>query len=51
MTDWNGKNILIIGAARQGLALARYLTKHGAKVTLNDVRMPHELQDEKPQAG
>lgn len=46
MTDWNGKNILIIGAARQGLALARYLTKHGAKVTLNDIRMPHELKDE-----
>lgn len=46
MTDWNGKNILIIGVARQGLALARYLTKHGAKVTLNDIRMPNELQDE-----
>ena len=46
MTDWNSKNILIIGAARQGLALARYLTKHGAKVTLNDIRMPHQLLDE-----
>ena len=46
MTNWTDKNILILGAARQGLALARYLTKHGAKVTLNDKRMPHELQDE-----
>ena len=46
MTDWNNKNILIIGAARQGLALARYLTKHGAKVTLNDIRMPFDLKDE-----
>ncbi|MBT3336889.1 MAG: UDP-N-acetylmuramoyl-L-alanine--D-glutamate ligase [Anaerolineae bacterium] len=46
MTNWNSKQILILGAARQGLALARYLTKHGAKVTLNDIRMPHELKDE-----
>ncbi len=46
MTDWNGKTILIIGAARQGLALARYLTKHGAKVTLNDIRMPADLKAE-----
>ena len=46
MTNWTNKNILILGAARQGLALARYLTKHGAKVTLNDKRMPHELKDE-----
>ncbi|MBT7782875.1 MAG: UDP-N-acetylmuramoyl-L-alanine--D-glutamate ligase [Anaerolineae bacterium] len=46
MENWTGKNILILGAARQGLALARYLVKHGAKVTLNDKRMPHELQEE-----
>ncbi len=46
MTDWQNKNILILGAARQGLALARYLAKHGAKVTLNDKRMPHELKAE-----
>ena len=46
MTNWTGKNILIIGAARQGLALARYLVKHGAKVTINDKKMPHELQEE-----
>ena len=46
MSKWTDKNILILGAARQGLSLARYLTKHGAKVTLNDKRMHHELQDE-----
>jgi len=38
MTDWIGKRILIIGAARQGLALARWLAQHGARVTLNDLR-------------
>lgn len=46
MTNWTDKNILILGAARQGLSLARYLTKHGAKVTINDKKMPHELQEE-----
>ena len=46
MNNWNNTNILIIGAARQGLALARYLSKHGAKVTLNDIRMPFDLKDE-----
>lgn len=46
MTDWQGKHALILGAARQGLALARYLNKHGAKVTLNDKRMPNELEKE-----
>jgi len=46
MTNWNRKNVLILGAARQGQALARYLVKHGAKITLNDKRMPHEMLDE-----
>ena len=46
MTNWTDKNILILGAARQGLALTRYLVKHGAKVTINDKKMPHELQEE-----
>jgi len=38
MTDWSGKRILILGAARQGLSLARWLARHGARVTLNDFR-------------
>jgi len=37
MRDWNGTRILIIGAARQGKALARYLTRKGADVILNDM--------------
>lgn len=35
---WNEQKILILGAARQGIALARYLTGHGAQVVLNDNR-------------
>lgn len=36
ITDWKGKRVLVLGAARQGLALARYLARKGALVTLND---------------
>ena len=43
-TDWNHKRVLIIGAARQGLALARWLSLHGARVTLNDMRSADELR-------
>ncbi|MGD9091574.1 MAG: UDP-N-acetylmuramoyl-L-alanine--D-glutamate ligase [Anaerolineales bacterium] len=38
MKSWSGQKILIIGAARQGTALARYLATHGARVVLNDNR-------------
>ena len=41
--DWNGQRVLIIGVARQGTALARYLTTHGARVVLNDHREADEL--------
>ncbi len=38
MTDWKKKTVLIVGAARQGQALARYLSKKGANVILNDMQ-------------
>ena len=43
--DWRGQRVLIIGAARQGLALARYLVLHGAEVILNDRRPEAVMQD------
>jgi UDP-N-acetylmuramoylalanine--D-glutamate ligase len=43
MRNWNHKRVLILGAARQGLALARWLSLHGARVTLNDIRTADEL--------
>ena len=43
MTNWNGTRILILGAARQGLALARWLARHGSHVTLSDSRSAQEL--------
>lgn len=43
-TNWNGKRVLILGAARQGLALARWLSIHGARVTLSDMRGEDDLR-------
>jgi len=43
MRNWTGKRVVILGAARQGVALARWLTKHGAAVTLSDKRAEAEL--------
>lgn len=43
MMDWKDQRVLIIGAARQGMALARYLSNHGASVVLNDRRTSEEL--------
>ncbi len=44
MSNWNGQKVVIIGAARQGVALARYLAGKGAHVVLNDKRPAAELQ-------
>jgi UDP-N-acetylmuramoylalanine--D-glutamate ligase len=46
MINWKGKRAIVIGTARQGLALARYLSRHGARVLLNDRRTPDQMQDE-----
>ena len=43
MTNWIGKKVLMVGAARQGLALSRYLAEKGAVVILNDRRPEEEL--------
>jgi UDP-N-acetylmuramoylalanine--D-glutamate ligase len=43
-TNWNRKRVLILGAARQGLALARWLSLHGANVTLSDSRSADDLR-------
>ncbi|HET6823729.1 MAG TPA: Mur ligase family protein, partial [Anaerolineales bacterium] len=43
-TNWSGTHVLILGAARQGLALARWLSVHGARVTLSDMRSEADLR-------
>jgi UDP-N-acetylmuramoylalanine--D-glutamate ligase len=43
--DWLGKHVLVIGAARQGLALARYLARNGAQVVLNDMQSGEKIEE------
>ena len=45
-SEWQGKRVVIIGAARQGIALARYLARHDAAVILNDRRPAEQLTAE-----
>ena len=47
MSHWKGKQVVMIGAARQGLALTRYLAEQGATVILNDQRSDDALADAK----
>ncbi len=51
MTDWNGTHTLILGAARQGIALARWLARHGSRVTLSDTRGMDELSAARASLG
>ena len=43
--SWSEKTVLIIGIARQGIALARYLYQQGAAVIVNDRREIDQLKD------
>lgn len=45
MENWAGRKVVVIGAARQGVALSRFLAQRGAEVILNDRRSDNELQD------
>lgn len=38
MMDWTDRRVVILGVARQGIALARYLLARGARVTLSDIK-------------
>ncbi len=44
--NWNGKTILMLGAARQGQAVIRYAIGKGAHVILNDRKPFDKLTDE-----
>jgi UDP-N-acetylmuramoylalanine--D-glutamate ligase len=44
MKTWSGQKVVIIGAARQGLALARYFLEHGASVIITDLRSLEALE-------
>ena len=43
--QWSGMRVVILGAARQGIALARYLIQQGASVVVSDLRNWEDLAD------
>ncbi|MGD8456240.1 MAG: UDP-N-acetylmuramoyl-L-alanine--D-glutamate ligase [Anaerolineales bacterium] len=43
--NWKDKRVVVIGAARQGIALTRYLAEKGAQVVLNDRSPAEELNE------
>ncbi len=43
MENWSRKKVIVIGAARQGTALSRYLASKGAQVILTDMHSLDEL--------
>ena len=42
--NWHGKKVVILGMARQGTALARYLVTQGAYVTASDMNANSDLR-------
>lgn len=45
-TNYTGKKVIVIGAARQGLAISRFLSNRGANVVLTDSRPAADLAAE-----
>ncbi len=43
--ELHGKNVVILGLARQGTALARFLVQAGAGVTVSDIKPKSELKE------
>lgn len=51
MTDWKDKRVIVIGAARQGIALGRYLALRGARVVMNDQKPLDQLESARQSLG
>jgi UDP-N-acetylmuramoylalanine--D-glutamate ligase len=49
--SWQGKRVVILGAARQGTALARWLVAQDARVTLSDTSAHVDLAGLKDRSG
>jgi UDP-N-acetylmuramoylalanine--D-glutamate ligase len=45
LASFEGQPVAVLGLARSGLALARFLTAHGARVTLYDARPAEDLAE------
>jgi len=45
MSNWQGKRVVILGLARQGTALARYLAGQGAQIVVSDSKPAGQLTE------
>lgn len=43
--DWSDRQVVVVGAARQGCALAEFLAERGARVVMTDLKTEAELMD------
>ncbi|HKF48224.1 MAG TPA: UDP-N-acetylmuramoyl-L-alanine--D-glutamate ligase [Terracidiphilus sp.] len=48
MMDLKGKKVLVVGLGKSGLAAALFLRRHGAQVTVSDVRSAEALANDIP---
>lgn len=44
---WSGLRVVILGGARQGTALARFLAERGARVTITDLKTDEKMKNTK----
>ena len=44
--EWSGEKVVILGLARQGMALARFLVERGARVVISDMQPREKLAEE-----
>src|ERR1700761_1729424 len=45
MSKYKGKKVLIVGFGISGVAVAKYMSKQGARVTVTDMKQKSELMD------
>src|SRR6185312_2021574 len=45
MSKYKGKKILVVGFGISGVAVAKYMSKQGAKVTVTDMKQKSELME------
>lgn len=49
--DWKDKRVIVIGAARQGMALGQFLVSRGAYVVMNDLKTAQQLEKAQKSLG
>lgn len=45
MSKYKGKRVLVVGFGKSGVAVARYMARQGAKVTVTDMKQKSELSE------